>query len=310
MALAVLIASIGVLVKSPYFIMLIGPMIYIAHNNKAWLWMLKTSFLFLIPIVLLFFWQQHVYRMNNNSPDWDYILHYRKMTNNWGWYFGTLRQRLYWYNWYILFKRGVFEVTGLGGILFFILGCTKLFKKENFIWLLWIIGGIFYVLLFFNLNVTHNYYQLPLMAPAAFLLAKGWDLMALHGSRFVLLAIGASILVNIIWSELTYYKINKEELKVARLVEDNTLPEDLPIITYNGMDCKNPKILARAKRKGWSIEENAVSPEVLQRLSQEEGARVWFYVSKSGKPPNVDYPLTKPVVYLLDEVRKLYIYSL
>jgi hypothetical protein len=310
MILSVLFAGIGILVKSPYFIMLIGPMIYIVHKNKAWLWILKTGFLFLIPIVLLFFWQQHMYHMNNNSPDWDYILHYRKMTNNWGWYFGSLRQRLYWYNWYILFKRGVLEVSGIGGILFFMLGSTKLFNKENLIWLLWVIGLIFYVLLFFNLNVTHNYYQLPLMAPAAFLMAKGWDSLNLYGSKYLLLGIGASTMLNIIWSETAYYKINSEEIKVAHLVEENTIPGDLPIITYNGIDCKNPKILARAKRKGWSIEEDALNPEVLRRLSQEEGARVWFYVSKSGNPPNIDYPLTKPIVHSLDEVCKLFIYIL
>ena len=55
------------------------------------------------------------------------------------------------------------------------------------------------------------------------------------------------------------------------------------MVTYGQMDCRNPKILYRAKRRGWSVEEAALKPEVIQRLHKEQGAQYWAYAGPS--PP-------------------------
>ena len=92
----------------------------------------------------------------------------------WYWYFGTWEQRTNPANWITILERLRFEILGLSGIALLIVGLVFAKKNRAYWWSLsWLIGTILYVCIFFNLNVHHNYYQMPLIASLAIFMAMG-----------------------------------------------------------------------------------------------------------------------------------------
>lgn len=69
------------------------------------------------------------------------------------------------------------------------------------------------------------------------------------------------------------------------MVRENTPDSALVIVTFQNMDCRDPRILYRARRRGWSVAESVLNPEVIRRLHQEQGAGYWAYFGKA-KPPD------------------------
>ncbi|MEL6868115.1 MAG: glycosyltransferase family 39 protein, partial [Bacteroidota bacterium] len=287
MAWSAAMAIPAFLIKVPYVFYLALPMLVYALHRKALWWVLRRSWLYLFPIGAFVLWQQQVYQINTAAPDWDYILHYRKFDENTAWYFGTLAQRLRPYSWWILLKRGVLEVVGMSALLFFIWGLiVSIRKKGYYLVYAWCLGVLMYVLIFFNLNFIHNYYQLPLMAPAAILAA--WGLMDLshrlhqywRGSlrQLKVLLLLFIFTGQMLFTEKAYYQIPHLEIEIGQLLRSHTPEEALLITSYAKYDCRNPKLLYRARRRGWSIEEAAIQASLIQRLHQEEGASHWAYI--------------------------------
>ena len=273
------------LIKIPYAFYLALPLLLYAFRKKQLIWLLQRSLIYLFPLIIFFFWQQHVYAINSTAPDWDYILHYRKFDNNATWYFGTLWQRLQLYSWWVLLQRGLFEVLGPGGILFFIIGLWALIKKEQFSFIsAWLLGIVVYVLIFFNLNFVHNYYQLPLLAPAAILIALGVTRLAEVKKIFLPVSLLFLCILNISSAERQYFKVPELEVRIGKILQEEIPEEALLVVSFGKMDCRNPKLLYRARRRGWSIEEGALRPSVIQRLFEEEGASHWAYIGD--QPPS------------------------
>ena len=112
---------------------------------------------------------------------------------------------------------------------------------------------------------------------------------------------------------MCYFKISADHVEIGRLIEENTPDDALVIVTYQKMDCRDPRILYRARRRGWSVEEAALRPEVIGRLHREQGARFWAYAG--AEPPQhirgyLD-SLPRPQVFDVSSVsQKLYIFDL
>ncbi|MEM9820031.1 MAG: hypothetical protein AAF985_03125, partial [Bacteroidota bacterium] len=81
-------AIFAFLIKAPYAFYFALPMLVFAFSQQAFWWMIQRAIFFGLPIMLFVIWQQYVYQVNGQAPDWDYILHYRKFNNNNHWYFG------------------------------------------------------------------------------------------------------------------------------------------------------------------------------------------------------------------------------
>lgn len=310
-----LAAALAVVIKAPYAVAFALPMFYYAIQQKEIRWTIRTGGFYLFAVAAFWLWQYHVNVINSAAPDLDYILHYRKMTQNSTWYFGTIDLRLSLYPWWILLQRGVLEVAGIGGIVFFLLGLWRLNRLPGFqLLLFWMLGLAAYVLIFFNLNFVHNYYQIPLLAPVAILCAGGLQTAASEKSRRLLGLFGLLAVANIFYTEINYFKVTPEHVEAGQLIRQNTPDSALVIVTFQTMDCRNPKILYRARRRGWSLEEAALKPGVIERLHKEEGARFWVYIG-AGLPPSqmTDYiaSLPKPQVFdLKSAAQKLYIFDL
>ena len=277
--ISLIACTLAFIIKIPYAFYFCLPMLAYLHLQKQWKWFVKYGILFLIPIAAFILWQKHVYAVNSLSPNWDFILHYHPMTQSVGWYFGGLTQRLSLYSWKILLGRGILDVAGLGGVVFLLFGGFQIRNLSNrSILYFWLAGVVLYVLIFFNFNFVHNYYQIPLLAPVALVIGLGMQkLYAKYGIN-VYLSIGLLACLNFGYAEWAYYKIPKDYVEIAHLINTNTAENDLVIVTYKNMDCRNPNILYRSKRRGWSIEEAALNNSVLEQLTNNESAKYWAYI--------------------------------
>lgn len=288
--IAMIFATLGFLIKAPYVFYLALPAAYFIHRNRKWRFFLQASPLLLLPLVSFLAWQWHVRRVNAAMPDWSFIPEYRKMDNNARWYFGLLEHRLEWPLWQLLWGRLKYEVAAVIGIPLLVVGSLMRLRDPSVRFMVgWAVGSLAYLLIFFTLNVIHDYYQIPFLAPVAFFIALPfYGLYRAIGMRNTvlarwLLALGLSIvaLQSIRLTEgkgLTqgeqeyfgnYYKPDDFARKAGKIIREHTPPHALVISTFGGLDCRCPNILYSARRNGWSIGKQNLSISLLERLRQE-----------------------------------------
>jgi len=311
-AWAVFACTLAFLIKVPYAFYFALPMFVFTWYQGALGWVMRDIWRWVLPIAAFYLWQSHVYSINSQAPDWDYILHYRTFDDNMDWYFGHWSRRLMLNPWKTMVKRMIFEAGGLGTLLALAVGLWTVFKQQrSYMFWTWSIGVVLYLLIFFNLNIVHNYYQIPFLAPIAILAAMGITELLDWKRAIGYLAFGFLLVVNIAYAELTYFEVPEDLIEIGQVIRDQTKPEDLVVVTYGKMDCRNPRILYRARRSGWSIEEAALNKEVLERLTQEEGANIWVYIGET-LPAEVDtLNLNRPIeIALQQSTQRLFITSL
>lgn len=313
--LSSLAAALALMIKAPYVVALAPPMLWYAWRQNALGWSLRSAWAYGLAVLAFVCWQQHVYRINSAAPDWSFILHYRKMVQSAGWYFGTWQQRVSLYSWWVLLQRGVLDLAGPGGILVLLAGAWQLRRLANWPFLgWWMLGLVGYVLVFFNLNVVHNYYQIPLLGPVALLCAQALHQLAAQKPALAPGLFGLLLAGNVAFTETAWYRVSEDHVEIGRLIDTHTPEAALVIVTYRDMDCRNPKLLYRARRRGWSVEEAALRPGLIGRLHREAGARYWAYVGE--RPPRAQAgadldSLPAPEVFPLASVpRQLYLFDL
>lgn len=307
--------TLALMVKAPYAILFAFPLLWFIYHEKSWIYALKTSPITLLALVLFLLWQHHVFQTNNAAPDWYYVPGYRKFTHNVGWYYGDFSQRLSLTNWQIIGERFSLEITGLIGLLFLFIGIIKLNKTHLFFGF-WLIGCILYLLVFYNLNRVHNYYQIPFTPILAIIMAIGifsFSNLLSNSLKFIFIfSIMLSIATeNILYSENHYYKVEQLHVEIGNMVRKNTLPNDLVIINVEDFDSKCPNFHYAAKRNGWVIPEWGLSCEVLNNLINE-GASYFISVRKVGFNPKMKNCLNQynQKVWGLQDGYKAFIYKI
>lgn len=302
-ALVIVGSIVGVfafLVKAPYAFYLFLPLGFhmISHPKTSAL--AKVTPLLVIPVVSFLLWRYHAETTNASAPDWFFIPGYFKFVNMGGWYFGPLAQRLSLHNWLILGKRFIVEVASPLGFCLFVAG---IFVRRSAIastrfFRLWLVGCILYLLIFFNLNLVHDYYQIPFLAISSFFIAASldriWCMVAAKLPRFdwcgnlALLAIGTCLLANSVWvAETIYYAVDWVRVTAGRIVREYT-PENSLIIAATSMPGaapQDPRLLYQSQRNGWSVRSADLSRSVVQELIGE-GAQ--YLAILSNEPVPVD----------------------
>lgn len=285
--LAMVFATLGFLIKAPYLFYLAIPLIAYAIYARKFTFLLKNAVWVAIPIGIFMLWQGHVKRLNGAMPDWSFIPSYHKMDDMSGWYFGQLSHRFEFFLWDILFDRIKFEVAAVTGLPVLIVGLFLGWRRfhSNFM-RLWLLGTVIYLLIFFTLNVIHNYYQIPFLAPLAYFIALPiyaiYKLIEPLGRKIGFVLAGIAFLIVAGQSfRLTegydlseaeqkhfggYYKVNNLITDAGLVISANTPSEGLIITTFGGLDCRCPNLLYAARRKGWSIPKQDVSVEIIQKL--------------------------------------------
>jgi len=273
-----ILAGGAFLVKAPYAFYFALPLLYWIKKHRSWKQLLVYLPLFLIPVLVFGWWIWHTKEVNGAAPNWRPILpDYHRFTDMSTWYFGTWAQRITPQSWITLFERLWQEVLGISGLLLLVVGLFITRKKRGYamaVW--WIVGSLLYVLIFFNLNVQHNYYQLPLLAPAAVFMALGIERLSqkTKGSvrkiAFVVLLL-LPITEGVFNAEMRYYSVPADQVAIAQALREHTSSNDLIVISYGGFDSRCPVLLYRAKRKGWSVHHLLLEPKVCYGLFKEGG---------------------------------------
>lgn len=274
--ISMLFGTIAFLVKAPYCFFLALPILSYAIHKKSFKWFFPRAFIFLLPIVSLFLWNDFAQTTNSKIPDWSFIPNFNNFTEMSYWYFGNLHQRSIGANWITIFSRIQTEIIGFVGLFLLLIGI--LFSKKGFTYWWassWLIGALIYLVIFFNLNLIHNYYQLPFVAPLALFVALGIESI---GSRLKAITLVSSIAVllfageQISYAESNYYSVNDSFEEIAKVLQENSKEEDQIIFSFGGLSPQCPLILQPAKRKGWSIPAADLTPALVYQLHLQGGA--------------------------------------
>lgn len=313
-----LAATVGMLIKAPYVFYFALPLLgWIAWHRK-WRFVLRFSPLIVLPLGLFVLWRMHTTAVNELAPEWDFIPGYHKFVDMKHWYFGLWEQRSIDEFWWRLWGRFKYEVVGVWGIPFFFAGFLMCWQSAgHHLMRLWAVGTFVYVLIFFTLNLIHDYYQIPLLAPAAFFIAVPiWQVMRLERKfypRFLPLA-GLVLMGLLTWNNIrltervdlneaetyyfkTFFTESVPAITAGQAIREHTPEDALVIISYGSLDCRAPMLLYRARRDGWSVPKDFINPEIVEKL-REEGADYLAIVRNNHLPAELEnhlksYPVEK-----------------
>lgn len=282
-------AALALIIKAPYVLPFVPILIWMTVSHRRWTLVLKNAPALILPAGVFFGWQWHAMAVNGSAPDWSFIPTYRRFTNNAHWYFGALSMRQNPAHWLTLGHRIVFEVTGLIGMVLTLIGFWISAAERRWLLFVWFGGAALGIVVFFNLNVIHNYYQMPLVGPASVAIALGIRHVAAlapvkRGIQFgvlliLVLIVGAE---SVRWSEKNYYT-TLEPIRSAGLAIGTVVPEgETVVVSYGGLDPRSPHLLYHARRYGWSIPAVDLNVGLLGRL-ENLGAR-WLAVVAANPP--------------------------
>jgi len=276
---ATLMAIVAFLIKAPYAFYLAVPLVYIAVANKKFTYLLKNSWWIIFPVLAIFLWNNYSKTTNAMAPDWGFIPNYNKFTDMWYWYFGNWDQRTLPDLWLKIANRLLEEVAGYVGLLVLLVGLIICKKDKPFYFaFFWLLGSLLYLIIFYNLNAVHNYYQIPFVAPIAVLIGVG-TIRVTQAKKLKKFGVIVSVLIvlmviteSFIYANEHYYEVKYDQIEIGRIIRENSRKEDLVIMSYGGLSPQFPNVLYQAKRYGWSIPIKDASAKLYYQLYEESGA--------------------------------------
>ena len=151
-------------------------------------------------------------------------------------------------------------------------------KKLISIWI-WFSGVLIYILIFFNLNIIHNYYQIPLIAITSIFIAMVFMFIIRKLNKipeylrifFSVFIFAIFAVFSIIYAEKTYYKIDQICIEAGKIINAQTPAENCLLIAataFPDTDCYDPRVLYRAKRIGWSINLKDMTTDLINNLKE------------------------------------------
>ena len=285
--------ALAAMIKAPYVLPLLPPL------ALAWLAApgLAAAALAALPLAgtaLAFaLWRRHVDAVNGAAPDWSFLPGYYKEVNPVWWYFGDLAQRLRAAGWVRIGQRMLHEVLTPAGVLLAAAGMALRAAAAprpgpRAFAVAWALGTLVFLLVFFPLNVIHDYYQIPFLAPAALFAGLGLDALwrrpplgALALLVFVAVAVGHVRVPR-------YYRVDWLRVEAGAAIAARVPPGDLVAVSDHGSEYSDPRLLFRADREGWALRMQDLTPPLLARLAGL-GAR-WLAVVTDPEYPGLAPP--------------------
>lgn len=289
----------GALIKAPYLIPALLPIVCLALATRARIGALTYAALtFALPAAAFLVWRRHVNAVNATTPDWTFLPGFYKEVNPWWWYVGSFGQRLAVPSWIKLAKRMVFEVASPLGVLLAAAGLLRTpgapaaadagpTPGPRALALAWLAGTLGYLLVFFPLNVLHDYYQIPFVAPCAVLIGLGTIVAVDRLPRVGRVPVGAVAFVAFLLVALVmprtlgYYRVDWLRVEAGRAIAARVPAGDLIVAVDHGTEFTDPRLLHRADRDGWPIRPGDATPGLLAQLAPL-GARWVAWVSEPG----------------------------
>ena len=271
--------GLGFAIKAPYLFYLYLPLGVFLVNRQVW--RNKRPFYLLslaVPIAAFLLWRWNVGLVNADKPALDI---YPKFVERWEWYFGTLAQRLDVANWLVLLHRLIWDIANPIGFLLLAWGIYGWLRSRQPVmrWFFesWALGTIVYLLVFFNLNWIHNYYQIPMLSIVSVAIAACLDRFAALKRPYGALAVAALVLLlaaaSLWYTGVAYYHIDWRAVRAGQLIQEHSAPDDLVVVYLydDNDDNSDPRLLYRALRRGWSIRPSDIEQQRLTRYANEGG---------------------------------------
>jgi len=263
-----------------------------------------------LPLVAFALWRWHVHRVNSAAPDLSFLPQYHKFVDMGAWYFGSLSQRLQLSHWRQIVIGFVWTGPGSLGAYFLMVGLVARPAEGRGLHFFraWLVGTAVYLAIFFNLNVVHDYYRIPFLAPAALFMAVGLEWlffeMAPRPGLWGKLPLAATLLLLcgsfVHRAEAVYYDVDWLIVSAARHVQAETAEDALVVLAlspkYAGhrTDYWNePRLFYNARRVGWALPLKHLDETTLRGLTQRGATHVAVLV---------DEPLPPRVLALLEGV--------
>jgi len=270
-----LFATVCFIVKAPYAFSFLIPLLYIVSKENSWRFCFRHFLLFLFPVCIFLFWLYKSNEINSQAPDWSYIPNYHKFNDNFNWYFGKIEHRFIVRSWTTLIHRFLYDVSGgFIGLALVVIGIiASFYQKNNIVVRLWFLGVLVYFFIFFNLNVIHNYYQIPFLPLVSVFMAMACVNIAgrFKKSSFVVLSL---LLIGLFYQSITfaeneYFKIDEEQHFIGDCISKNSTEQELVLVSVDGLSVHCPTILYRAKRNGWSVPIADITGKIVFNLMKE-----------------------------------------
>ncbi|MEK7513385.1 MAG: glycosyltransferase family 39 protein [Patescibacteria group bacterium] len=235
-----LVFALALLVK-PYSIFILLPCFYWAIINRK----LRQFFFSLISLVPFLLWRWHFNQHPEASFDTIWLFNGQ-----------NIRFTGAFFRW-LIFDRMNRLIFATGGFVLFILGLlTSYLDKTRGLILAWFLSVVAYMCIFAMGNVTHDYYQLPLMPVGAILVSFGFWHIVDSSRKFFIKTLNILLAVSLLvlsfafgWYEVRgYFNINHPEIVTAGQAVDRLTPPDALVIAPYTSD---PAFLYQTNRYGW-----------------------------------------------------------
>jgi hypothetical protein len=150
-------------------------------------------------------------------------------------------------------------IFATGGFVLFFFGLVRSVQsKKGWLMVFWLISVLAYFTVFAMGNVTHDYYQLPIMPIGAILVSLGFFEMINNGKnvfqKISLVVVASALIVMSLafgWYEVRgFFNINDWNMIEAGKRIDQITPKDAKVIAPYQTD---PSFLYQTNRHGWTI---------------------------------------------------------
>ncbi len=243
------LATTFTILTKPYGLVLGLPIVYMLLKGYG-LRIFKSPSLYvygILSLVPFFLWRWHI----NQHPE-------GMFGTTWLYNQGNIRFTGSYFRW-ILFDRLNRLIFASGGFVLFFLGLAKgVKKKEEYMYYWWLVGVVTFFVVIAKGNVTHDYYQLPIVPVGCILMARGLVWLITIGKGFIQNAInvilaGSLVLMMIAfgWYEVRgYFGVTRDVIVEAGRKTDEITPKDAKVIAPYQSD---PAFLYQTNRYGWTI---------------------------------------------------------
>ncbi|MDO8269283.1 MAG: glycosyltransferase family 39 protein [Candidatus Levybacteria bacterium] len=228
MLIAAVSFSLAVLTK-PYALVLLLPISYLFYRK----WGVKMigrvgMYAFLVVALAPFMlWRYHIYQHPEGM-----------FGTTWLYNEGNIRFTGAYFRW-LVYDRMSRLIFATGGFVLFWIGIVKGFsKKSGYFYYFWLASIFAFFVVIAKGNVTHDYYQMPLVPIGCIFIALGFEYLLKSGQGIVMRGINSIVAVALVlfmfsfgWYEVRgYYNINHPEIVEAGKAVDRLLPKEALVI--------------------------------------------------------------------------------
>ena len=282
----VIAGSLGLLIKSPFVAPLYLPMAYAVYKqekNVRALLNIRLLVSFFIPFLLLVLWQKHANSVNEayfSLPGYPFRELYSsvmvKLHPLNKWYFGTIQQRLDFKNYLTIMGRiykGMLSFTGVFALALGLFAVVQ--KKVASFYFIWLAAVLLSFMVIFNLNVVHDYYQLPLAPILAIVCGAGTVyFIDLFRKKVVTIAVIAIMIIPFIYLNCSnvkgFFREENDYVEAGRFI-DSHIEKNAMIATALSIDPDTaiwyPTVMYYADRHGFNMTHKSLTEDMIEYLN-------------------------------------------